>query len=571
MNATLRTMQRSERHRLYDGDAIKTFTVRCSGSVRLFGPEIEIIATPEFQRLDGMRQLGTAHLVFRSANHTRFEHSLGTLHEAQRIIDAVNANPRGMEAIDDTGQRLARLLALLHDLTHVPYGHTLEDEFLLLARHDDNAGRWARLLDNGPIGRILQDELGHRKTDQGASELQLLNHALRGGEQAIQALGRYAYVVDIVTNTVCADALDYIPRDLTACGMPVAIGERFLDYFVVVPESHPETRHRNRMALRLDKRGMPRPDVESEVHKLLEHRYELVERVFFHHGKNAASAMLSRAVQDLGLAEHEENFDLLGDDMLRQVLITPTIAPLLGLVATADVQRRRLASRLAREVHERRLYKLAYLGVPEENVALRAKRISEEQGSSAPTRRAVEDDLAAMAGLTAGEVLVHIPNPRMLAKEGQVRVMLDNGEVVMLADWDRERSRRLEALSRAHERLWRVAVYVHPTASEAELGLLTAAAEDRFGLRPRYARQPAPNPYLGELFDQQAEERDWPAHLRTAAINRAVGAAAKAENEGQNVSHTRGAMLDLLDAAVAELGAAEQRPVGQTDLFGADG
>src|SRR4051794_37911862 len=77
-----------------DDDRVKTFTIRLSGAVRLYGVEIDVVSAAAFQRLDAIRQLGSAHLVFRSANHTRYEHSLGTLHEVQRIIDAVNANPR---------------------------------------------------------------------------------------------------------------------------------------------------------------------------------------------------------------------------------------------------------------------------------------------------------------------------------------------------------------------------------------------------------------------------------------------------------------------------------------------
>ena len=59
---------------------------------------------------------------------------------------------------------------------------------------------------------------------------------------------------------------------------------------------------------------MPRPDVESEVVKLLSYRYELAERVYFHHAKNAASVMIGRAFQELGLnqATVESPYDACG-------------------------------------------------------------------------------------------------------------------------------------------------------------------------------------------------------------------------------------------------------------------
>src|SRR5215210_514924 len=68
----------------------KIQTIRCTGTVYLYGPELDIVDTPAFQRLAGIKQLGTSYLVFRGAVHTRFEHSLGTLQQAQNIIDAVN-------------------------------------------------------------------------------------------------------------------------------------------------------------------------------------------------------------------------------------------------------------------------------------------------------------------------------------------------------------------------------------------------------------------------------------------------------------------------------------------------
>src|SRR5215469_14288376 len=70
----------------------KIFTLPISGSVTLWGPEIEVVSTEAFQRLGGVKQLGTSYVVFRGALHTRFEHSLGSLHQAERMIQAVRSN-----------------------------------------------------------------------------------------------------------------------------------------------------------------------------------------------------------------------------------------------------------------------------------------------------------------------------------------------------------------------------------------------------------------------------------------------------------------------------------------------
>src|SRR5262252_10163239 len=92
------------------------------GDIEMGPLEVELMDTSEFQRLRGIKQLGTAYLVFPSALHTRFEHSLGTSWMAYRMLNAV----RRTTDIATDDETLIRVSALLHDLTHIPFGHTLE-------------------------------------------------------------------------------------------------------------------------------------------------------------------------------------------------------------------------------------------------------------------------------------------------------------------------------------------------------------------------------------------------------------------------------------------------------------
>src|SRR5512138_484739 len=92
------------------------------GDVEMGPLEVELMDTPEFQRLRGIRQLGTAYLVFPSAVHTRFEHSLGASWMAQRMLQSIRRTSR----VSSDDETLIRVAALLHDITHIPFGHTLE-------------------------------------------------------------------------------------------------------------------------------------------------------------------------------------------------------------------------------------------------------------------------------------------------------------------------------------------------------------------------------------------------------------------------------------------------------------
>lgn len=59
-----------------------------------------IIDTVEFKRLHHLRQVGAAYLVFPSANHTRFEHSIGVSHLAGKLMKNLQKNQPELKISD---------------------------------------------------------------------------------------------------------------------------------------------------------------------------------------------------------------------------------------------------------------------------------------------------------------------------------------------------------------------------------------------------------------------------------------------------------------------------------------
>ncbi len=96
----------------------KTINDTIHGVFRLSGVRRDLLSTPEFNKLSHIKQLGLAHLVFPGAHHTRFEHSLGASHVAGSIADSVGLDPVEKELVE--------VAAMLHDIGHGPYSHTLE-------------------------------------------------------------------------------------------------------------------------------------------------------------------------------------------------------------------------------------------------------------------------------------------------------------------------------------------------------------------------------------------------------------------------------------------------------------
>ena len=87
----------------------------------------DIIEHPYFQRLRRIKQVSMTNLVYPGANHTRFAHSLGTMHLMRRAIQLLRG--KGYD-ITDEELEAASLAILLHDSGHGPFSHTLENSIV---------------------------------------------------------------------------------------------------------------------------------------------------------------------------------------------------------------------------------------------------------------------------------------------------------------------------------------------------------------------------------------------------------------------------------------------------------
>jgi len=91
------------------------------GFIKVTKAESDIIDSPYFQRLRKIRQLGLVDYVFPGALHNRFNHSLGVMHLADKMIVVLQENG-SMEG----KRRLVRMAGLLHDIGHYPLSHLVE-------------------------------------------------------------------------------------------------------------------------------------------------------------------------------------------------------------------------------------------------------------------------------------------------------------------------------------------------------------------------------------------------------------------------------------------------------------
>lgn len=531
----------------------KVITDPVHGDIRLFELERRLVDSPPFQRLRRVKQLGSTHLVYPGATHTRFSHSLGAVVAAQMLFDIVleqRDEPRAkadlfsewrMENAAEFDKRVAeaivltRLGALLHDLCHVPFGHSVEDELQLLDSHDANEARFERLW--GEIDDETRSAIESSRSLAGKSLLEDLRPIILSdlykrethddGEDPGVAEGlSYPFVQDIVGNTISADLMDYLTRDHLFTGLPAAMGHRFLDSFYVSPMSDPFKP--GRMVLRVVKRDRERKDTLTELLKFLRYRYELSERALTHHAKLAADAMVGKLLQLYSDA-------LWVDRLEEQVAKTPELASDLEGVARNDLDelRRRAKKQLkkagldrvsqdakddleaallehgddglleylrgrgaaraagdsrwagvrdlADSLLERRLFKpLARL-----SDRSHAKRLWNDYGKRPDERRQIEQAAARFAGIKpAWHAVMWIPPERMRLKSALVLVDDEDLIETMLS---RERSPRGQErgseIYGAHRNLWALEVFVHPEVRSNETeceGFLSAIAQQLY-------------------------------------------------------------------------------------------
>ncbi|NHJ84080.1 MAG: HD domain-containing protein [Asgard group archaeon] len=243
------------------------------GDLQFTANETKIMDSPEIQRLRGIKQLGTAYLVYPGALHTRFEHSLGTSYLAKKIMYNIKAN--GTEIPAET-EELVAIAGLLHDVTHVPFGHTFEDERKIFERHDKSE-YFKITLSKGIINDVIS-ELGIKQ-----DLLKILTQkdpSMNGKKDPWQG--------QIINDTICSDLLDYIRRDCYYTGINKNYDDRVFSYFII---------DNNKLVLNFGKNKMERSDARSEILHLLRLRYFLTERVYFHHAKLSSGAMISKAVE----------------------------------------------------------------------------------------------------------------------------------------------------------------------------------------------------------------------------------------------------------------------------------
>lgn len=185
-----------------------------------------IVDTPIFQRLRNIHQTGILYLVFPTANHSRFEHSIGTYHLATQMIEKISKKQPDLKITPEIIQ-LVGIAGLCHDLGHLLFSHLFDDYFLeflsnydqlkLLTKNIYHENRSITLLNymvekyNVPLNKdqikVIGDLINPKESEYGKWKTKY-------------QIGRWIFqIISNPLNSIDVDKFDYLVRDTQAVGL----------------------------------------------------------------------------------------------------------------------------------------------------------------------------------------------------------------------------------------------------------------------------------------------------------------------------------------------------------------
>jgi len=330
------------------------------GYVYITEEEKEIIDSFPFQRLHRLRQLAGAEYVYPGANHTRFEHSVGVMYLAGRVVE----NPSIAQRIREDEAEMVRMAALLHDVGHGPFSHVFEHllDKELGKTHEDTT-QW--IITNSELKDILN------KTGYNPEEI---------GKLATGVLHKpgKAFLDQIICSAVDVDKLDFVVRDTHHTGAEYG----YIDIFRLI---HALDVLDENLAVELG--------ALSALESFIIARIESFKSIYFHRVGRAAQIMLATAMEkaneELGLTSFKTPEEYLAMD---------------DYTVWTRLKGCKKSSGIIRNLERRKMLKCAYEKTFYQKDAVISNIFSQEAH-----RKQLQTDIAKKAAVETEAVIIDVP------------------------------------------------------------------------------------------------------------------------------------------------------------------
>ena len=214
----------------------------------------DLIDSKEVQRLRRIRQLSGVSMVFQTAEHSRFTHSLGVYQMANLVL----INVEGMNEISEYEKLVFLCSALLHDIGHGPYSHAFEH--VIEKNHEEMTVNIIKS-EKTSVNKILS--ISDTLADDIAS---VISHD-----------GKFPLIESLVSSQLDVDRMDYLSRDAYFTG--AAYGH--IDYFRIL-----------RSMKMVDNKLLVRASGVHSIESYLMSRYHMYFQVYYHPVARAYECLL---------------------------------------------------------------------------------------------------------------------------------------------------------------------------------------------------------------------------------------------------------------------------------------
>ncbi len=185
-----------------------------------------IVDTPVFQRLRNIHQTGIMYLVFPTANHSRFEHSIGTYHLATRMISNIAKSQPELKVTDEIIQ-LVGIAGLCHDLGHLLFSHLFDDYFIdKLPNIKEIEANTSNTIHENRSKFLLGYLVNKYGINLNKDQLKVIGDLINPKEAEYSKwkskyhVGKWIFqIISNPINSIDVDKFDYLTRDTQAVGL----------------------------------------------------------------------------------------------------------------------------------------------------------------------------------------------------------------------------------------------------------------------------------------------------------------------------------------------------------------
>ena len=330
------------------------------GYVYITEAEKEVVDSFPVQRLRRLRQLAGAEYVYPGANHTRFEHSIGVMYLAGRVLQ----NPNISQRVSEDEADIVRIAALLHDVGHGPFSHIFE-QLLAKALNKTHEDMTLWIVKNSELKDVISG-IGYDP-----------------GEVGRLAVGRLrkpgkAFLDQIISSSIDVDKLDFIVRDTYHTGAEYG----YIDVFRLI---HTLDVLDENLAVDLG--------ALSALESFIIARVESFKSIYFHRVGRAAQIMLAtameRANEELGLVNFKTPEEYLAMD---------------DYTVWTMLKNCQKSSEIIKSLERRRMLKCAY----EQTFYVKDKTVSSIFGVE-EFRNQIRDKIAEEAKVEPEAIIIDVP------------------------------------------------------------------------------------------------------------------------------------------------------------------